>query len=271
MVREIQSTTARITLYEDPYSKRIRVDDYAGAINEVVALIDQSVQSWVEKLIVKSRPADVSAFENEGYGREAVVKKYFSGTDMYFLTRYLTAIRRLNANLTEEERLISEIINSPVKGQYHPDTACSYATLDDARALADFYKEAFLIYPTPVGDPDHIRKTIQEGTLYVMIREDGTITSAASAEVNRKYSNAELTDCATTPASRGKGHMRILLGELEKNLKGQGIGCLYTIARSASHGMNKVFHQLGYTYGGRMTNNCMIYSGLEDMNVWYKS
>ena len=96
------------------------------------------------------------------------------------------------------------------------------------------------------------------------------IVAAASAEINKQYRNAELTDCATAEGFQGKGYMRSLLLELERNLRTQGITCLYTIARAESFGMNKAFHDLGFAYSGRMTNNCFIFSGLEDMNVWYK-
>jgi len=121
-----------------------------------------------------------------------------------------------------------------------------------------------------LGDSVFLRKTMEEGTVYVVIRQDNKIMSVASAEINRLYSNAELTDCATLPTAQGKGYMKKLIVKLEKILEREGIHCLYTIARAESYSMNKVFWQLNYSYGGRMTNNCFIYSGLEDMNVWYK-
>ncbi len=34
--------------------------------------------------------------------------------------------------------------------------------------------------------------------------------------------------------------------------------------------MNAAFHQLGYTYTGRLANNCYIFDKLEDMNIWVK-
>ena len=111
---------------------------------------------------------------------------------------------------------------------------------------------------------------MQQGTTYVYIEEEGEIVSVASAEVNEIFHNAELTDCATLPVAAGKGYMKKLLYFLEQKLKREGITCCYTIARSESLSMNKAFSQLGYTYGGRLVNNCFIYSGLEDMNVWYK-
>jgi len=125
-------------------------------------------------------------------------------------------------------------------------------------------------YPTPLSEETHIIKTMQEGTVYVYIEMDHQMVSAASAEINAKFKNAELTDCATLPQAEGKGHMKKLLFFLEQKLRADGITCCYTIARAESYSMNKAFAQLGYTYGGRLVNNCLIYSGLEDMNVWYK-
>jgi putative beta-lysine N-acetyltransferase len=122
-----------------------------------------------------------------------------------------------------------------------------------------------------LSDPTYVRKTLEEGTIYVVIREHDKIISAASAEVNRQYFNAELTDCATLPEAQGQGHIKKLLSKLEAVLDHDKIQCLYTIARAESYSMNKVFYQLDYSFGGTLVNNCFIYSGLEDMNVWYKT
>jgi beta-lysine N6-acetyltransferase len=64
--------------------------------------------------------------------------------------------------------------------------------------------------------------------------------------------------------------MKRLLTQLEKELVKNGIYCAYSIARALSYGMNKSFYQLGYSYTGRLTNNCYIFDKIEDMNVWVK-
>ena len=107
--------------------------------------------------------------------------------------------------------------------------------------------------------------------MYAFIENAGRMVSCASAEINDRYHNAELTDCATITEAEGQGHMKSLLYFLEQKLKVIGIKCTYTIARAESLPMNKAFAQLGFIYGGRLIKNCVIYSGLEDMNVWYKS
>jgi putative beta-lysine N-acetyltransferase len=233
-------------------------------------LISKSLPPWTEKLIVKSRPEDLDFFIANHFRKEAFIAGYFAGSDMHFVTRYLSPQRQISKKEKEEDAIVRSVLAIPVEKDTSIPVTIHVATPADAPALAELYRNTFTVYPTPVGDTEYIRKTMREGTIYVFVRDEERIVSAASAEINQKYRNAELTDCATAEGFQGKGYMRALLLELEHMLRKLGITCPYTIARSESFGMNKAFHQLGYTFGGRMTNNCMIYSGLEDMNVWYK-
>jgi beta-lysine N6-acetyltransferase len=111
---------------------------------------------------------------------------------------------------------------------------------------------------------------MDDGTIFLYIEDNGEIISSASAEINIRYHNAELTDCATLPQHRKGGYMKHLLSGLEEQLKAEHIYCAYTIARALSYGMNAAFYQLGYDYQGRLANNCYIFDKMEDMNVWMK-
>jgi len=270
MVSKINSDKADITLYTDPFNRRIRVDDYNGSPSDVFLLIVGATPAWAEKLIVKTRTKDILFFQSHAFRKEGYVKEYFNGEDMHFLVKYFSVARGSNLKEKEEEQILEKILSEKKFTSCQEIDKVSLAIPEDAQALADLYKQIFKVYPTPLGNADHVRKTMTEDTRYVVIRDEGRIISAASAEINQHFGNAELTDCATLPEAQGKGHMKKLLLKLEEVLIKEEIHCLYTIARAESYGMNKVFHQLGYTYGGRLINNCLIYSGLEDMNVWYK-
>lgn len=270
MIRQLEKSGAHVTVYEDEYSRRLRVDDYFGVPSAVLALISSSIPPWTEKLIIKSKPHDVRFFTQNGFAEEATVVAYFSGVTMHFLTKYLVASRGQSNKTKLEDDIIRTLLANPPYSESSPRVHIEFAEPSDAGELAGLYSASFKVYPTPMNDPEHVRSTMTDGTVYVVVRENGKIISAASAEINETYHNAELTDCATAAGYEGRGLMRALLLELEKSLRAHGVTCLYTIARSESFGMNKVFHQLGYTYGGRMTKNCMIFSGLEDMNVWWK-
>lgn len=270
MISELKNSTASISVYNDSYNKRIRVDDYAGDVNSVLELIDQATENWAEKVIIKARGPEQQIFQSQGFSKEAFIKGYFSGTDMHFMAKYFSSSRSHNSKQRDEKVMVEKLLKEEIPVSNSDISIVKDATIDDAEELTRLYSRIFKVYPTPLGEPGHVLKTMEEGTRYVLVRNENKIVSAASAEINFHHSNAELTDCATTPEAEGHGHMKKLLSKLEAGLKKDKINCLYTIARSESYSMNKAFYQLGYTYGGMMTNNCFIYSGLEDMNVWYK-
>lgn len=271
MNKEIRTGDAYVSVYSDQFSSRIRIDDYSGSLTSVLTIIENEAPAWTEKLIVKSRPHDVELFESKGFINEAHVNDYFLGTDMFFMTKYFSPDRQRSLAWDEEELIVKTILQEKVAGFEMDISNVRVASKEDCKDLADLYRDVFPIYPTPLSNPNHLEKTIEEGTVYVFIRDHEKIISAASAEINSTYKNAELTDCASCPEAQGKGYMKKLLYKLEELLGHRGIHCLYTIARAKSVGMNKAFHQLGYHYGGRLKKNLIIYSGLEDMNVWYKN
>lgn len=270
MTKEVTLNKASVSVYTDTFNKRIRIDDYAGDLQEVLNIINSQIATWVEKLIVKSRTEDVPFFMAHGFSCEAFIKGYFSGDNMYFVTMYFAAGREHTGKWHEEQSIIQTLVSEKITPLTPSTGEVKVATISQAFELANLYKEIFKVYPTPLSEEAHIIKTMQQGTVYVYIESDRQIVSAASAELNQKYRNAELTDCATLPSATGKGHIKKLLYYLEQKLISEGITCCYTLARAESLSMNKAFAQLGYTYGGRLVNNCFIYSGIEDMNVWYK-
>ena len=156
------------------------------------------------------------------------------------------------------------------KRQLPEDYSLRFAEVEDAHELAKLYGEIFETYPTPMNDAGYIKKVMEEGTIFSVIQYEGSIVSAASAEVCEMYHNAEMTDCATIPHHRKHGFMKVLISSLEQELIRKNIYCSYSLARSLSMGMNAVFHQLGYEYGGRLTKNCNIWDKYEDMNIWGK-
>lgn len=79
-----------------------------------------------------------------------------------------------------------------------------------------------------------------------------------------------MTDFATLPDWRGHGLAAPLLFHMENEIGKKGIKTAYTIARSASAGMNITFAKLGYCYAGRLKNNTNISGSIESMNIWYK-
>jgi putative beta-lysine N-acetyltransferase len=268
--KEIKIEGGSIAIFEDEFNKRIRLDEYEGAAEEVIICLNQSIPHWTEKVIAKVVQKDVRFFISKGFVCEGFVAGYFSGEDMYFLVKYLSPERAQSTNWENGQKILDDILSSSVVQTEEREVEIKIATLADASLLAALFTEVFPLYPSPLSEPGHIVNSMNSGTVFVYISKDDEIISTASAEINKKFGNAELTDCATVNKARGNGYMQQLIKRLELLLIDMNITCMYTISRSQSFGINKAFYNLGYFFGGRLFNNCYISSGLEDMNVWYK-
>lgn len=257
-----------VELFLDPFSRRIRIDDYFGSVQQVLNLITLHLPDWAEKIIVKSRPKDRHEFIKAGYMEEAMVFGYFSGIDMHFLTAYPNLLRGIS-----EEHLSNDFFNiESFSGQYFNLAQNNFlihtAVPEDAEELSDFYEKIFPLYPTPINDSGYLRKIILGDSVYQFIRSNGKIVSAACAEINWKYHHAELSDCGTLPEAAGKGCMKTILSSLIQSLTKTGILSTYSIARAKSESMNMVFKNLGFVCTGVLIQNVNIFSGFENMLVW---
>ncbi|WP_449622389.1 putative beta-lysine N-acetyltransferase [Robertmurraya sp. Marseille-Q9965] len=264
-----------IEVYNDPFNKRIRIDDLRGNTYVAIQKVEElAAASQVEKLIIKGRREQYVSLLEKGYQCEAMIDDYFLGSDGYFFCKYFTAERRNSEYILKENEIVKNVQALPQNNVtiFPPkEYKLVLVSEEETTMLARLYKKVFEIYPTPLHDPEYIKKTLVDGTIYFAFTYGDEIVSAASAEINFAYKNAELTDCATLPEHRKFGLMKILLEKLEEQLKIEGIFCSYSIARSLSFGMNAALHQLGYRYRGRLINNCYIFDKIEDMNVWVKN
>lgn len=264
-----------LEVYLDPFNKRIRIDDYRGNTQLVLERAEELARKHqVEKLIMKARSEDALSLFEKGLQPEAVVDGYYLGSNAHFFSKFYTVERKKNDHWITEDGMVESIyqLDSAIDKPFPPkEYELKKADETCAEELSGLYREVFQIYPTPLHDPEYVKKTMKEGTIYYVFFHQGKIVSAASAEVNSFYKNAELTDCATLKEHRKYGLMKIILRDLEAELRRQGIFCAYSIARSLSFGMNAVLFQLGYKYRGRLMNNCYIYDKLENMNMWVKN
>lgn len=261
-------------IFLDPYNGRVRIDDYQGNIVKIIAESEViAKESNADKLIIKSRMEQFKTLIEHGFRCEGRIEGYFLGSDCLFFSKFFSSQRKESKHWLKEETIMNSVSLLERQPNYvHPPTQYLLKKMEekDAGRLAKLYQKVFQVYPTPLNKPDYIKKTMREGTIYFGFECEGEIVSAASAEVNLFYKNAELTDCATLTEHRKYGLMKVLLIKLEKVLKEKGVYCSYSIARSLSFGMNAALHQLGYRYQGRLVNNCYIYDKLEDMNVWVR-
>jgi putative beta-lysine N-acetyltransferase len=256
----------------DYFNKRLRIDDYRGNTESLLTDAFKLASDYsFTKVIVKAKACDIPFLLMQQFQLEAIIKNYFHSDDAYFFTKYLSEERRKTDSWTKQDSIITSIYEK--KKTVHVQSASFIfraAEEHDAKKLAELYRGVFEVYPTPLHSSDYIQKTMRDGTIYYLAEKGDNIVSAASAEINSAYHNAEITDCATLPEVRKHKLMRSLILLLEQKLYENGIFCAYSIARADSFGMNAVLHQLDYEYTGRLTNNCAISTDLENMNVWCK-
>lgn len=263
-----------LDIFLDPYNGRVRIDNYRGNIEKIIEASETIArENNAEKLIIKSRMEQFAKFIEYGYRLEGRIEGYFLGSDCLFFSKFYFQNRKESNHWLKEDGILNSVHRLERKPKWvNPPAQYTLKKIveNDADRLASLYQAVFQIYPTPLNNPDYIKKTMKEGTIYYGFECNGEIVSAASAEVNYFYKNAELTDCATLLEHRKYGLMKVVLNRLEKELKEKGIYCSYSIARSLSFGMNAALHQLGYRYCGRLINNCYIYDKLENMNIWVR-
>ncbi|MBN1185244.1 MAG: putative beta-lysine N-acetyltransferase [Bacteroidales bacterium] len=214
-------------------------------------------------------------FISSGFIVEAYIPKFYKGNeDVFFMSKYLSSDRLLDIEYDKLEEL-SKILSS---GSYDIKRVKLQPKIEIIKLkekfvdqITEIYKEVFESYPFPIHDPEYILKAMKDGVEYFGIMNKGKLLAVSSAEVDLAGSNAEMTDFATLPEHRGKRYSMILLNEMEKAMKKQGISMLYTIARLNSMAMNKTFLNLGYIYAGTLIKNTNIAGKIESMNVLYKA
>ncbi len=272
---EIENEGYRVRIFFDYYNKRLKVLDYDA--ENYSALVTRL--SWLaehnqfDKIFLKAHESDFQQFLSHGYLMEGILRYYFQGKDAYILSRFSSEARVTSDHVIEEAQMIEELMchtEHIERRPLDPTITIRRATPEDIPQLILIYRSVFDTYPSPLTNPDYIKSTMERNVIYRIAFENEQAIAAASAEITDRHSNAEVTDCATTPEAQGKGIMQHLIAALEDDLRERKIRTAYTLARALSIGMNRSFYRLGYEFCGRLINNCDIFGKFEDMNIWVK-
>jgi putative beta-lysine N-acetyltransferase len=273
---EIEGDGYQVNLFFDHYNRRVKVLDYEA--EDLRAMVERV--TWLadanefDKVFFKAGIEDWQDFLSFGYQLEGILKYYFRGADAYVMSKFRSLERAQSDHVIDEDNLIAALMRR--SREYEPAPLLDGCRIVRCRPehipqLVAVYRDVFETYPSPLTHPDYIQQTMDRSALYrAIVDADGRLISAASAEIQRKHSNAELTDCATVKSERGQGLMFHLLSALSTDLGEMGIMTPYTLARATSVGMNLVFYRLGFEFCGRLINNCDIYGQFEDMNIWVR-
>ena len=272
---DIEGDGYKVSLFFDYYNKRLKVldyeaDDYTKLIRRMAWLAEAN---GFDKIFVKAKKEDFQRFLSHGYLMEGVLRYFFRGEDAYVLSRFSSTERVTSSNLLEEAELIENLIYHSKHSKTHaldPKTQIIRATEEHIPLLAFIYRSVFETYPSPLTNPDYIRSAMKKSVTFRLALRGDAALAAASVDIDKKHSNAEMTDCATVPEYQGKGLMQHLMSSLESDLVEANIMTSYSLARAMSVGMNRSFFNLDYKFSGRLINNCDIFGQFEDMNIWVK-
>ncbi len=260
-----------------PLSQRIYLMKIKNAepAQLVPALNQLAQEQGYTKIFAKIPRADAEPFMNAGYEQEAEIPEFYQGrTDAVFLGFYLDNQRKLEK---EKEQLEQNLKLAQQKSRpkrpdqpLEPGAVMRICQPEDAERMAEIYQKVFASYPFPIHEPEYLKQTMNENIIYYGIELDGNLVSLSSAETDPDSASVEMTDFATLPSYRSRGYAQKLLAYMDNQLARQAFKTAYTIARSASAGMNITFARQGYTYTGRLINNTNIAGKIESMNVWHK-
>ncbi|MCR3923152.1 MAG: putative beta-lysine N-acetyltransferase [Firmicutes bacterium] len=258
----------------DYKSERLKVLNYQGNVEKVIKnSLELCGKYGLGKIYATAREEDHQIYLDHGFVDEAIIDGYFKGDTGYNVSFFYDLARKASLKINEEDEILENAKKhakeyTPLeKSEFHIRTA----SIKDAEALAQLYDRVFATYPTPMHKAEYIKNVMSNNKGFFKIAEDsGRIVSAASAELNHEYLNAEITDCATASEYRGKGLLSELVSELENSLRRRSFGVLFSIARAISPGINIVFSKHGYTFAGRQISHSYIMGSFEDMNIWVK-
>lgn len=266
--------------------------DFIGRFEEIAgALKALAGTEKMGKIIVYTPPEKKDEPETCGYMEEGIIRGYYAGKDCHIYSNYPESSRETSFYKEKEDRIIKNCLRKDrgtgknqkkkkisrkkdnwkkrkEKSRLPEGYTLRPAVQADASAMASLYSQGFELYPTPLHMENYILETMHSNVLYFLVEKYGKIVSLASAEMDPKNRNAEITDCLTIPSERGKGHMKELIRALEKELSERSFLISYTLCRASAPGINAAFSSLGYAFTGRLVNNCRIGNGFEDMNIW---
>lgn len=264
----------------DPHNERIRM---FGVTADVLA--EPEARSVLRRKFDESEaytkltayaPDDAAAkWEDLGFRKEGHIANFFrDGTDATIWTRYSDESRAESESEAREKEVLEialakEPIDSPIlPGEFE----LRYATPDDADEISALLYRTFSDYPSDIS-ADNLRRLItRKQTVFALLETEGKIASMASAEIDVGWKTAEISDCVTVEEHRGRRLMVALIDRLVSHVASRfNVTDFYSLARAEQIGINAALARAGFTHDGQLINNCRMPSGLETLNVWWRT
>jgi beta-lysine N6-acetyltransferase len=272
---EIEGDGFSVRVYFDYYNRRLKVlsyraEDYRSMCARLTWLANEN---GFDKILVKARDSDWQSFLPSGFVLEGILRYYYRGDDAYVLGRFGSQERLRIDDFLKKSQLIEELLGETDDHEILPlDSGLRVAVVGEelVPALVDHYEALFPNYYTPLTHPDYLLQTMHRNVIYrAVVDPAGRVVSAGSAELTGQGS-AELGDCATRAAFRGRSLIYHVIDALEAEVRERQCVAAFGLATSVSASQNRMFRRMGYEYSGRLLKNFAVEGGFEDMNIWTK-
>jgi putative beta-lysine N-acetyltransferase len=263
-----------IRIFADYTNQRLKIPDCQfSSVDVIKDIIDYSRSQKLGKIISFCRIGQLKSYKACGFVTEGIISGYFNGEDAYCVSCFLDKQRQYSPRREEEDAVLRQFVKE--SGKFVPREKQAYiirdADVSDIPQMINLFSTVFETYPSPVFSIEYLKRVMNDQVLFKVAVDGGKIVSIASADMNKKELNAEITDCATYPEYRGRGMLCSLILSLEAELRERGFVTAYSLSRAVNPGINKALSRMQYKYNGRLVNNCHICGGFEDMNIWVKN
>ena len=163
-IQKVKSDSYEMEVYIDPINKRLRIDDYRGNVEAIITRAEEiAVSLQKEKFIFIARQEHFHILIQHGFQCEAKVDGLFRGSDAYYFSKYYQEERRISKDWLMEDGIVQAAKNTTVSEIKIPKTyQLKKMEKRDAIHLSRLYQQVFKVYPTPLNDPEYIKKTIDD-------------------------------------------------------------------------------------------------------------
>lgn len=262
-----------VNFYVDFINNRVEIFDCPAISKAIInEIIIYAKKARLGKIITFCKSNIITPFVESKFKIEGIVSGFFRGEDAYCMSFFVDNKRSLSSLWEKEDIILNSCINNKKNhtAEISDDFIIRDVYVNDLPQIIKLFSVAFNINPTPTLKYEYIKKIIQRNVLFKVALHEDKVVSVASAELDNKNLNAEITDCATYPLYSNKGILSRLINSLEFDLEGKGYNTIYSLSRAINPSINAVFSRLDYIYGGRLINNSSIRGDYEDVNIWVK-
>jgi ribosomal protein S18 acetylase RimI-like enzyme len=244
----------------------VRATDLADPALDWLAAGPPADEPLCSRLLVITADTGAAAWRALGFSHEGTVAGYWEQSGPAQFWARMTAARAADP----PSAALAPFARTGGPSRLPTGWTCRPAEAGEAAEITDLVRRVFSGYPVP-ADPGAVRYALASGTIHGRVIRDGQglLCAYATLEFQPGDGAAEITDCATVPACRGRGLMAHLVGALQRDqFEVFGSRHVYALAREDQPAMQRVLAGLGWRRVGRLVNHFRLGEPWVSAVVW---